>query len=86
VLDIDDIRTLLAHGRYELTRHALTRLVERNISAEFIRTAGASAEVIEDYSNDKYSPSCLVLGFSGENPLHLQVSRGYTLPGPNQPS
>ncbi|HJW84249.1 MAG TPA: DUF4258 domain-containing protein, partial [Anaerolineae bacterium] len=37
--------------------------------------AGRSATVIEDYPDDKYSPSCLVLGFTGTGrPLHLQVS------------
>jgi hypothetical protein len=78
VLAIDDIRTLLAQGRYELTRHAFRRVVERNISAELIGMAGASVEVIEDYPDDKYSASCLLLGYSGETPLHLHVSRGYT--------
>ena len=30
--------------------------------------------MIEDYPDDKYSPSCLVLGFTEDNrPLHLQV-------------
>ena len=78
MLTIDDIRKLLAAGRYELTRHAVRRVVERNISAEQIRTAGASVEVIEDYPEDKYSASCLVLGYAGQTPLHLHVSRGYT--------
>ena len=31
--------------------------------------------LIEDYPDDKYSPSCLLLGFTEtEGPLHLQVS------------
>ena len=58
-----------------LTRHALRRVVERNITEEQIRAAGAFAEVIEDYPDDKYSPSCLLLGYSGETALHLNVSR-----------
>lgn len=78
MLSIDDIRALLAQGRYEVTKHALRRIVERNITAEQIRMAGASAQVIEDYPDDKYSASCLLLGYSGETPLHLRVSRGYT--------
>ena len=33
------------------------------------------AEVIEEYPADKYSPSCLLLGFTAETrPLHIQVS------------
>ncbi|MGI0013868.1 MAG: DUF4258 domain-containing protein [Nitrososphaera sp.] len=37
--------------------------------------AGAQAEVIEEYPEDKYSPSALLLGFtSAGRPLHIQVS------------
>ena len=50
-------------------------MVERNISEQEIRAAGALAEVIEDYPQDKYSPSALLLGFTtAGRPLHFQVS------------
>ena len=40
-----------------------------------IHEAFATGEVIEDYPNDKYGPSCLVLGFTSERrPLHVQCS------------
>ena len=33
------------------------------------------SEVIEDYPNDKYGPSCLVLGYTkAGRPLHVQCS------------
>ena len=36
---------------------------------------GATARIIEEYSDDKYSPSCLLLGFTGaDRPLHILVS------------
>jgi hypothetical protein len=35
------------------------------ISVQEIREAIAVGEVIEDYPNDKYGPSCLILGFTG---------------------
>jgi hypothetical protein len=76
--DIDEIRSLLARGAYDLSRHALRRTVERNIGADMIRAAGARAEVVEDYPGDKYTPSCLLLGFARGVPLHLHVSRRYT--------
>lgn len=76
MLNLDQIRDLLSSGRYDLSRHAFRRSVERNISSEMIRIAGLSAEIIEDYPDDKYSPSCLVLGFLADGtPLHIQVSR-----------
>ncbi|MCY7285401.1 MAG: DUF4258 domain-containing protein [Cyanobacteria bacterium CAN_BIN43] len=65
----------LVSGQFEFSRHAFKRVIERNISDREIRAAGANAIVIENYPNDKYSPSCLLLGFTMANrPLHLQVS------------
>jgi len=62
-------------GRFDVSKHAFKRAVERNISEEEIRTAGAQTEIIEEYPEDKYSPSVLMLGFtSAGRPLHIQVS------------
>lgn len=70
-----DIQQQLAEGRFEFSRHAFRRVIERNISEQEIRDAGAKAEVIEHYPDDKYSPSALLLGFTAAGrPLHFQVS------------
>ena len=72
---IGQVRAQLREGAFDLTRHALKRVVERNISDEEIRQAGVDAAIIEDYPDDKYSPSCLLLGFTrAGRPLHLHVS------------
>jgi hypothetical protein len=69
-----DIRFRLSAGNFEFSRHALKRAVERDIAETEIREAGASAELVEDYPDDKYSPSCLVLGFTENGrALHIQV-------------
>lgn len=69
------VRQQLASGQFEFSRHAFRRAVERNISEQEIREAGAGAEVIENYPDDKYSPSGLLLGFAvSGRPLHFQVS------------
>jgi hypothetical protein len=73
---LEEIRSDLADGRIELTIHSLRRIIERNISKQEIAEAGNDGEEIEDYPDDKYFPSCLLLGFtSAGRPLHLQVSR-----------
>src|SRR5437016_13252263 len=65
----------LPRGGLNSARHAFRRAVERNISEQEIREAGTAAELIEDYPDDKYSPSALLLGFTaGGWPLHFQVS------------
>ena len=72
---LEQIRQRLAAGEFEFSRHALRRVVERNISATEIQEAGVAAEIIEDYPDDKYSPSTLLLGFTmGGRPLHFHVS------------
>lgn len=73
-MNIDDIRYRLREGRFEFSRHAFRRAVERNISEAEIREAGDSLDIIEDYPDDKYSPSCLGLGFTRNGrSLHIQV-------------
>ncbi len=73
---LEDIQSHLAEGLFEFSRHAFKRAVERDISEQEIKQAGRAARIIEDYPDDKYSPSCLLLGFTeASRPLHLQVSR-----------
>lgn len=70
------IRSQLQAGKLEFTRHAFKRAIERNISEQEIKEASSTIEVIEDYPEDKYTPSCLLLGFTLNNRvLHLQVSK-----------
>jgi|SRR5580765_7728285 hypothetical protein len=73
---LDDIRRQLTAGEFEFSRHAFKRAVERNISDAEIRQAGVQAQIIEDYPDDKYAPSNLLLGFTETGrPLHIQASR-----------
>lgn len=72
---LEQIRRQLAAGEFEFSRHALKRAVERNISDEEIRQAAQNVQMIEDYPEDKYSPSCLIFGLTNKKrPIHLQVS------------
>lgn len=73
---LEEIKCQLQSGKFEFTRHAFKRAIERNISESEIKAASVTMEVIEDYPDDKYSPSCLLLGFTlASRALHLQVSR-----------
>jgi hypothetical protein len=72
---LGQVRNQLASGAFRYSRHALKRVVERNVAELEIRQVGEHATIIEEYPEDKYSPSCLLLGFTGTGrPLHLQVS------------
>lgn len=72
---LEEIREQLSLGEFDFSRHALKRAVERDISELEIKEAGVNAKIIEDYPDDKYAPSCLLLGFTKTGrPMHIQVS------------
>jgi hypothetical protein len=69
------IQEKIANEQFELSRHALDRTILRLISIQEIREAIQRAELLEDYPDDKYGPSCLLLGFTQNGrALHLQCS------------
>ena len=69
---LEEIQKQLSLGAFDFSRHALKRVVERNISELEIKEAGRKAKIIEDYPYDKYTPSCLLLGFTETGrPLHI---------------
>ncbi len=73
--NIDDIRDKIARGQFEFSQHAVDQSIIRHISVQELREAIAGGEVIEDYPDDKYGPSCLVFGVTlARRPLHLQCS------------
>lgn len=73
--DYDALRQVFREKQYIITSHASDRAVQRDIDAFEIEEAVIAGEVIEDYPDDKYSPSCLILGKTeAERILHVQVS------------
>jgi len=72
---IEQIRIKIRAGQYEFSKHALDQSILRKISLQELQDVIASGEIIEDYPEDKYGPSCLVLGFTKKGrPLHAQCS------------
>ena len=72
---IDEIRAKIAGSQFEFSQHAVDQSIVRHISVQELREAIAIGEVIEDYPNDKYGPSCLVFGVTlAGRPLHIQCS------------
>jgi len=72
---IDEIRDRIARGLFEFSQHAVDQSISRRIRLQELREAIAVGEVVEDYPDDKYGPSCLVFGATLMNrPLHIQCS------------
>jgi hypothetical protein len=72
---IEEIRKKIAQNRFEYSQHAVDQSIIRHIGVSELREAIAHGEIIEDYPEDKYGPSCLILGFTlKQRPLHIQCS------------
>lgn len=72
---IAGIRDKVSRGLFEFSEHAVDASILRRISVQELREAISNSEIIEDYPDDKYGPSCLLLGFTRtDRPLHVQCS------------
>lgn len=74
-LSIKDIQNKIQKGEYRFSDHAVNRMIKRGIARYEIESVIIKGEIIEEYPDDKYSPSCLIYGKTdmGRN-LHVQVS------------
>jgi hypothetical protein len=72
---IEEIRQKFSNEQFEFSKHALDQSILRQIQVQEIRDAIANGQVIEDYPNDKYGPSCLISGLTpDQRPIHIQCS------------
>ena len=71
----EQLRFKFVADQFEFTKHALDQSILRGITVQELREAISNGEIIEDYPNDKYGPSCLVFGLTKSGRvLHIQCS------------
>lgn len=74
-MDIKAIQEKILFGDYRFSDHAIKRMIERNIERTEVEEAVHNGSIIEEYPDDKYSPSCLIGGRTIlKRDLHAQVS------------
>jgi hypothetical protein len=72
---INELQDKFGQGDFEFSKHAVDQTITREISVQEIREAIKSAEIIEDYPEDKYGPSLLLFGLTNDKrPIHIQCS------------
>lgn len=72
---IDEIREKFARNEFEFSKHAADRSILRFIRVAEICEVIEQGEIIETYPDDKYGPSCLILGFTQtQRVLHIHCS------------
>ncbi len=70
-MDVRRIRNLVRHGNYEFSIHAEKERQADKITVLELEVALVNCELVEDYPNDPRAPSCLVLGFCNDQPIHV---------------
>ena len=71
--DVEGMRGAVREGRISWQRHALERMMKRDIRRSDVLGVLQSGELIEDYPTDRPFPSALFLGRIGPRPLHVIV-------------
>ena len=72
---IEEIQRKIQADQFEFSKHATDQSIIRHISVVELRQAIENGEIIEDYPDDKYGPSCLIFGVTQRGrPLHVQCS------------
>ena len=70
----DDLVRAVQNGFIEWQKHALERMLEREISRDMVKQALLTGEIIEDYSDQKPYPGALFLGWVHGKPLHVVIA------------
>jgi len=72
--DTSKVRNSISQRKIIWRRHALERMLERELSRIVVLEVAANEEVIEDYSADRPAPTALLLGWDKERPIHVVLS------------
>ena len=76
MMKIEEIKEKIRHNEYEISFHAEKERYAENIMMSDLETAIFNGEILEDYPKDPRGPSCLVLAYSQNRPIHIIC--GYT--------
>jgi len=75
-MEIEEIKEKIKCDKYEISLHAEKERYAEDISISDLEEAISCGEILEDYANDLRGSSCLILGYSQGNPIHIVC--GYT--------
>lgn len=74
-MSLVEIQSRIQEEAYRVSDHAIKRMIQKSIEQDEVVESIMSGEIIEEYPQDKYSPSCLIYGKTrAGRELHVQVS------------
>lgn len=89
-MDILEIKQRVRNGRFRLSIHAEMEAGEEDLEISQIVEAILDDDILEQYPDTGRGPSCLLVGFAGQTPIHVVcgMQAGYVIivtvyiPGP----
>jgi hypothetical protein len=75
-MEIGEIQDKVRKQEYEISLHAEKERYAEDVTLHDLETAIYNGEILEDYPDDPKGPSCLILGYSQNRPIHIVC--GYT--------
>jgi hypothetical protein len=70
-MDIAIIKANVRDGKLVFSIHAEEERMDEDLTAQDVITAILNGEILEQYPDTGRGESCLVLGFVGEQPVHV---------------
>ncbi|MEW6200464.1 MAG: DUF4258 domain-containing protein [bacterium] len=69
-MDIEEIKTKIRNNKYAYSHHAETERKAEGLTFAQVETALLSGQILEQYNDTGRGESCLVVGFTGDIPVH----------------
>jgi hypothetical protein len=74
-MTIKGIQDRIRRGQYRFSDHSVKQMIKRKVNRQEIEAVILTGQIIEEYPDDKYTPSCLVYGKTKQGrDLHVHVS------------
>ena len=71
MMDIEELKARIRFSQYVYTHHAEIERRAEDLTFAQIEEALLQGEILEQYPDTGRGESCLILGFTGEVPLHM---------------
>lgn len=71
MIDVLKIRERFANDEFETSYHSEVERYAEGIGMADLEKAISNSIILEEYPNDPRGPSCLLLGYSDEQPIHI---------------
>ena len=77
-MKIREIKDKVRKEEYEISLHAEKERYTEDVSINDLESDIYNGDILEDYTDDPRGPSCLILGYSKNRPIHIVCGHSST--------